>query len=51
MLGFNFAVITTRRNKLTLVIHKGKYFIGLIFVVEGDRQKFFHNEISQSTIW
>ena len=41
---FIFVVMTTRRTKLTLFIHKRKYFAGLIFVCECDRRKFFHDE-------
>ena len=38
--GSIFVAMTTRRNKLTLFIHRRKYFGGLIFVIEDDGRKF-----------
>ena len=34
--GFIFVAITTQQYKLTPFIRQRKYFVGLIFVVEGD---------------
>ena len=44
--------MTTRPNQLTpfTCIRPRNYFACLIFVVKGDRQKFFQEEISQSTV-
>ena len=43
--------MTTRQYKLTPFIHGRKYLTGLIFVVEGDQQKFFAMKISLSTVF
>ena len=40
--GFIFVAMTTWQCKLTPFIRRRKYFIGLIFNVEGDRWKFLH---------
>lgn len=42
--------MTTQLYKLTSFMRQRKYFNGLIFFVEGDRRKFFHNQNSQSTV-
>ena len=44
MPGFIFGAMTTQQYKLTPFIRRRKYFASLIFVVEGDRQKFLRNE-------
>ena len=43
--------MTTRQYKLTPFIRLGKFFLGLIFVVEGDRRKFSFTKISRSMVW
>ena len=44
MYGFIFVIMTTRRNELTLFVCGGKYIASLIFIVEGDGQKFFRDK-------
>ena len=47
--GFIFVTMTTRQNKLSPFIRRRKYFVGLIFVIEGDQRKFFRNENFSAT--
>ena len=42
--GFIFVAMTTQPYKVTPFIRWRKYFFGLIFLVEGDRWKFLHDE-------
>ena len=48
--GFTFVTMTTWQYELTPIIRRRKYFVGLIFIVEGDWLKFFATKISQSTV-
>ena len=42
--GFIFVAMTTRQYKFIQFIRSKKYFLCLIFVVDGDWRKFFHNK-------
>lgn len=42
--------MTTGQYELTQLIHEQKYFVGSIFVVEGDSRKFFATKIFPSAV-
>ena len=44
MSGFIFVAMTTRQYKILPFIRRRKYFVCLIFVIEGDCRKFSRNK-------